>query len=353
MSGFFVHRIFVPNMALRSHSNQRRAAICISLLLAIAAFLRSWPGVSGDRDVIAPEMTAERKSAASFSAHLSDQSRSTQHGRHGSDSVDDIYDADAPLATQLHTLRALSDNRDPYATCVLAWALDLCARGTEHVSISEYYDADMKNLDDKSINDIAMFFEYRQRRATLCSGLVETDLWDIDQRLLQSARMGHVRSMTLLAQFPARAGSGLDTSTASFLQAHREHAEDMLNRAAEAGDPAAIRETHDSYGRGYIISSLGDIKVEIDLAKSIAALQAISLHANQEDRKELDQVVADAVAKMSPRQRLRFERLAAAYSRAYLGKRGAEDQLQRAFDEFPEKVCAGKAAFSARPPGAE
>jgi hypothetical protein len=285
-------------------------------------------------------MTAEQKLGVSLPALSSDEPRSNHHGRDGNATDDTVYDANAPLAPQLQKLRALSDNRDPYATCVLAWALDLCARGAGHVSTNQYYNADMKTLDDKSVTEIAMIFEYQQRHATLCSGLVETDLWDIDQRLLQSARMGHVRSMTLLAQLPARGGSGLETSAASFLQAHREHAEEMLNTAAEAGDKEAIREVENAYSRGYITSSLGDIKVEIDLAKSMAALRAMALHARQEEKEDYDRAIADAVTRMSHRQRQRFERLAASYGRAYRNKQGAEDQFQRALNDFPEKVCA-------------
>lgn len=336
-------------MILRFCRIQRRLIVGIALLLSIAVFLGSWPGDSSDRYVALPEIAVERKDVVATASLSTDGSQSTRQVRRGNDAVNSVFDANATLASQLHGLRALSDNQDPYATCVLAWALDLCARGPDRVSISEYFNADMKDLDETGISDIAMYLEYQERYVTLCSGLVETDLWDIDMRLLQSARMGHLKSMTLLAQFPARDGSGLGASTPSFLQAHRENAEEMLNDAAESGDPAAIREIKNAYSSGYIISGLGDVKVDIDLAKSMAALHAIALYANQEEKKELDEAVTDALAQMSPRQRLRFDRLAASYGRAYRSKHEAEDQFQLALNDVPEKVCADGFVASGQP----
>jgi hypothetical protein len=335
-------------MALLFSGNKRRSEIAIALLLSIVFFLLFSLGDSTDQEVARPEVTVRQKDAVAIASHFSDKSYTRLESRRRNGAVNAVYDVNATLASQLIRLRAFSDKQDPYATCVLAWALDLCSRGPDRVSISEYLNADIKHLDEKSIADIAGYFEYQERYGKLCSGLVETDFWDSDHRLLQSARMGHARSMTMFAQFSAREGSGPGISTPDFLLTHRENAENMLDMAAAAGDPAAIREIYNAYSSGYITSGLGDIEVEIDLVKSMAALHAISLHANKEDKQELDQAITAALSQMDHGQRLRFDRFTSSYSPAYRSEQRPVDQFQLALDDFPEKVCAETKSWSAR-----
>ncbi|MES2669732.1 MAG: hypothetical protein V4673_04840 [Pseudomonadota bacterium] len=334
-------------MTLSLFRIERRSATAIALLLSIVVFFSSCLGDSTDREVAGPESAVRPKDAVAIASPSSHKSDARQKSRRGNDAVNAVYDANATLASQLSGLRALSDNRDPYATCVLAWALDLCSRDPDRVSVSEYFNADIKHLDEKNISDIAGYFEYHERYGKLCAGLVETDFWDSDHRLLQSARMGHARSMTMFAQFSAREGSGLGISTPDFLRTHRENAEKMLNMAAAAGDPAAIREIYNAYSSGYITSGLGDVEVEIDLAKSMAALHAIALHANKEDKQELDQGITAALSQMDHGQRLRFDHFTSSYSPAYRSEQRPVDQFQLALDDFPERVCAETRSWSA------
>lgn len=253
-----------------------------------------------------------------------------------------IYDPGSPLSPQLKFLRGLSDRHDPYATCVLAFALDLCARGPDRMIVDDYAHADPASLDQKSINRMAENFEFRERYANTCAGLDQSSFADMDRRLLQSARLGHVASMTRFALLPFRPGSNSEDPKSEFALAYRENAEAMLNRAAEAGDPEALRAIHNAYSNGYITSAMGTLEVEKDQAKSIAAYLAMSRYAGIDDRKIMEQTIEREVAQMSSAEVSRFSRLESLYSSP--GRNNATDpeQGERVIDDFPEKACEAR-----------
>lgn len=250
-----------------------------------------------------------------------------------------IYDPDTALISQLGKLRALADRSNPYAACVLAWALDLCSKSPQLIPVGEYSNMDLKNLDEETITNIAGSLEFQDGYEKICSGLVTDDLRDMDERLLQSARMGHVRSMTRFANFLPRPGSGLGHSTQDLSIAHSRAAEKMLNAAAEAGDPEAIRGIYNAYSAGYISSEMGDVEVTIDIAKSLAALRATSLDAHPNEKSDLDQGIAGALAQMDRVQRSRFDHYESVYRRAYAKASKDGAGVRGALDDFPEKVC--------------
>ena len=187
-------------------------------------------------------------------------------------------------------------------------------------------------------------FEFSARHENSCAGLDGASFRDLDQRLLQAAQTGHVRSMTRFALLPFRLGSGENVSDPTFVLAHRKHAESMLNRAAEAGDMEAVRGVYQAYGLGYITSAMGAVVVEKDLVKSTAALRAMSRHAGPEDRSALEQSIASAMQGMSRADIARMERLESSYFHAGRGGSSIWEDDRDVVEDLPEKVCLGVAS---------
>jgi hypothetical protein len=286
---------------------------------------------------VEPGTVIESKGAAVVAWRSADKSNMWTGNRRRT--LSSIYNPNVPLVSQIEKLRSLSNRSNPYATCVLAWALDLCSRGPVLIPVGRYSNADLTTLDEESVTKIAESIESHERYEFICSGLVKEDLEDMDARLLQAARMGHVRSMAKLAQFPARPGSGIENSTQSFLAAHRKNAELFLNRAAEAGDPDAIRGIYNAYSAGYISSDMGDIEVVIDTAKSLAALRVISSDASPQEKIDVDLGIADALMQMDRAQRSRFDQYESIYRKAYAKDPKSGEELQSAIDNLPELAC--------------
>jgi hypothetical protein len=250
------------------------------------------------------------------------------------------YDANAPLSSQLRALRRHADRGDRYATCILAFALDLCARGADRIITGDYANTMTEAIADEAVERMAMDMAFKERHALACAGLEEERYEDIDQRLLGSALAGHVPSMRKFALLPSRPGSSIDDPHSEFAQAHGRHAERMLNAAAEAGDPEAVRGVHYAYSLGYITSALGSLPVEKDAAKSFASLLAMARHAATEDRLAMERGIAQSVESMTPADLSRFTRLKAAYDRPGREQeaiwRGGENVMK----DFPEVACA-------------
>lgn len=256
----------------------------------------------------------------------------------------EVYDPTATLESQIDNLRKLADRREPYATCVLAWALDFCARGLEGDLIQEYANTDLSELGQRKLNRITTDLAFRDRYEVICLGLKPASFNDIDERMLKSALMGHTKSMIQFALLPRRLGSGLDISRLDFALAYQKNAESMLNRAAEAGDPEALLGIYQAYSRGYIESAMGQLKVDIDPVKSTAAARALSRYAEPEDRKSFEEVIADSLVQMSPTQQSRLASLESKYQRAQENTRTDDDGSPDGIvDDSPEQACAKQA----------
>lgn len=250
------------------------------------------------------------------------------------------YDANAPLSSQLRALRRHADLGDRYATCILAFALDLCARGADRIITGDYASTMTEAVADEAVERMAMDMAFKERHALTCAGLEEERYEDIDQRLLGSALAGHVPSMRKFALLPSRPGSSIDDPHSEFAQAYGRHAERMLNAAAEAGDPEAVRGVHYAYSLGYITSASGSLPVEKDAAKSFASLLVMARHARTEDRLAIEGKVARSMETMAAPDLSRLARLKAAYDRPGHEReavwRGGEDPMK----DFPEVACA-------------
>ncbi len=267
-------------------------------------------------------------------AHIRDTSAGLRSGSNPA------YDPDSPLAPQLPFLRRLSDRNDPYATCILAFALDVCARGPERMIIETPINEAMANPDEKSVTRIAESMEFKERYAQMCGGLDKASLTDMDRRLLQSAELGHIRSMTRFALLPYRQGGESENPNSGFSVAYRNKAESMLNKAAEAGDPEAIRGVYYAYAQGYITSAMGSHPIEKDAAKSLAALRILSLHsADVEDKESIERKIQNLLAQMPTAEVSRFWKMDSTYTAASYGDTSTWQPEERVLEDFPERAC--------------
>lgn len=256
----------------------------------------------------------------------------------------EVYNPTATLDSQIDKLRKLADRREPYATCVLAWALDFCSRGSHINPVEDYADIDLSDQGERMLNRIGADLAFHDRYEVICPGLNPGNFKDIDERMLQSALMGNTKSMARLALLPNRFGGGLDISRIDFAVAYQKNAESMLNRAAEAGDPDALLGIYQAYSRGYIESAMGELKVKEDLVKSTAAARALSRYADPESRKGFEDVIAESLARMSPAQQSRLASLESKYQRAQeKNTTGADASPDGIMDDSPEQACAKQA----------
>jgi hypothetical protein len=255
-----------------------------------------------------------------------------------------IYDPTLALAQQLPTLKADADRGNPYATCVLAWALDMCAQNGRRFKPDDYSDISSEQIDDARIGKLAEKAEFRDTAEIRCDGIDQDNFQDLDKVLLQSALMGHSKSMTRFALGAAQPGIRFDISRLDFAIAYRKNAETMLNRAAETGDPDAIAGVAFAYSSGYIRSDLGQIPVKEDPVKSIAAqrvLGAIRRHKNNGNKENsADDAIESSVISMNTKQLSRLTQLESAYLRAYQNGSATGHFGNSQLDRLPERACA-------------
>jgi hypothetical protein len=247
-----------------------------------------------------------------------------------------VYDPQAPLSGQLDLLRRLSDRGNPYATCVLAYALDLCASGVDRVMVDDMSRVASDDPDEDAVDRWATDLEFRSRFETTCAGMGEHAYADMEKRLLMSARFGHPGSMGKFAQISLLLNLQADEARSAFARSHRNSAERMLNQAAEGGDPAALRGVHRAYADGFIASAFEDVPVARDPAKSAAALYALSQFAPPEEASLMASDAEAMAGRMSPGERMRFQRLSARYAAA-----GSRSPSRLGLVEsYPEVACA-------------
>lgn len=322
----------------------RRLFMSVLAALVVVVAALAWQGWSEDSSGQSGDAEASSVSAAAPGAFVvqSASTAPTIPGMMRSPLVRAItYDPDAPLSSQLRALRQHADLGDRYATCILAFALDLCARGADRIITDDYAQAMTEAIAEEAVDRMAAGMALEERHALQCAGLEGERYEDIDRRLLASALAGHAPSMRMFALLASRPGRGVEDPDSEFARAHRRHAEAMLNAAAEAGDPEAVRGVHYAYAMGYITSAFGELPVEKDAAKVNASLLAMARHAQPEDASAMESAVERAVEAMTPAEVERFSRLRSAYDRPALGRetrwRGGEDVMK----DFPEVACAG------------
>jgi hypothetical protein len=250
-----------------------------------------------------------------------------------------IYIPEAPLEPQLGALRKLSDGGNRYATCILAFALDFCARGPDRMIVSDSLSKDPSAMNEEDIERIAENLEFQKRYVTTCAELDTNSFVDMDQRLFMSAAMGSPRSMARFALLPERPDSNGTDPNSQFALNHRNNAESMLNKAAEAGDPDAIRGIQDAYSLGYITSAMEPLEVTKDPAKSLAALSVLSQQYSQEDQQSVRAAIRNELAQMDAGQKSRFLDFSERYKTSATKHATRLQYGDHVVDDFPEYAC--------------
>jgi hypothetical protein len=252
-----------------------------------------------------------------------------------------IYTPEVSLELQLGALRKLSDGGSRYATCILAFALDFCSRGPDRMIVDDSLSKDPSAMNEEDIERIAENHEFQKRYATTCAELDTDSFVDMDQRLFMSAAMGSPRAMARFALLPDRPDSNGTDPNSPFALNHRNNAESMLNKAAEAGDPDAIRGVYDAYSLGYITSAMEPLEVTKDPAKSLAALSVLSQRYSQEDKQNVLAMIRNQLAQMNAGQKSRFLDFSERYKAAATKNASLLQHGDHVIDDFPEHACEG------------
>lgn len=259
-----------------------------------------------------------------------------------------LYDPKITIKSQLPTLAANTERSNPYATCVLAQALDLCRRRNNGYPLKEYsreYLQGLKNSDYNKVFDALRDREEKLR--LLCADLSIDDVQDSIQVLFQSALTGHPRSMAMFASLPGQREDHEIAVLEGLSDAHREYAEKMLNRAAEMGDLDAITNIAIAYSSGEIISAFGNDQVKRDDAKAIAAMRALKAIGGHQLRKrmtpddlvDIEKWVQFRMGGMSQVELRRLADFELAYLRAYRSSNAEKSLEHDLIEDFPEESC--------------
>ncbi|MES2671899.1 MAG: hypothetical protein V4673_15980 [Pseudomonadota bacterium] len=260
-------------------------------------------------------------------------------GVRGSSSRVAIYDPDVPLRAQTDKLRRLSDGGNPYATCVLSYALQMCFGGADRTAFGDPPNVDLATLGMKDADEYAVAIEYWDRHKTTCSGLEKTDFIDLNKRLLMSAKHGHARSMADFAQLSTLLSSSVESEGPILERDNALLAEPMLNRAAERGDLHALNGVAAAYRDGHISSIFGFHPVRKDEAKALAAWYAASRLAPPEEMALIDEQILAGKNRLSQAEKIRFRSLSARYERARSARSPRRNDGIGFSEEYPEVIC--------------
>ncbi len=265
------------------------------------------------------------------------------------------FSQDSPLKFQLPLLQKAFNHQDAYATCVLARALQLCqqqrlGKGPEF-AYSSYANEYIASLSDKEMNALADALAASERTvSSSCNGLVDSDYEMLDDILYKSAQNGDPVSMREFAlQNDKQTAFGVRVEASKQnIERHQKNAEKMLNSAAEAGDQVAIEALFWVYVTGMISTPLGDVKVQPDFAKAIAAYLALTaadehrLKSTQsaDEREQAKKFIDQQKDGLNHGDQIRLVKLQEAYIRAYRAKKRPDSIGEELINKLPEQACS-------------
>ncbi|MGN6151727.1 MAG: hypothetical protein ACTHOH_06900 [Lysobacteraceae bacterium] len=229
------------------------------------------------------------------------------------------YDPDRPLSVQWEAFRQRADRGEPYATCVLALTLDACVahadRGDDNPLDLESPDV-LARGNERQIDAVSRELADYDDTEKMCAGLGQSALLERDARLHRSARMGDPAAMARFALDPVSAGT-VNLKDLDRVLEYRKTAVSMLDRAAAAGVPEALRGAYRAYSAGVLESAIGDVELRRDPVRAEAAGSVLLLFAEDGERTLIEKNVAALRAGMDDDALARADALAAAYRRAY------------------------------------
>jgi hypothetical protein len=266
------------------------------------------------------------------------------------------YSQRLPLKAQMTFLRKSAQEGDATSACILARAISVCREMKEDL---DYYEDDISDnystqylisMSDEEIKSIADNKSLREDISfPMCKEMTEFDLSDYDQIIFNAASHGDpvsMRTFALQSDKQTKFGDPVPVSK-QLVHKHRQHAESMLNRAAEAGDSVAIQSVYASYATGGISTPFGEIEVRRDKVKAIAAYLALvavddfrlKSTTTSQDSAETEDWIRSNVAGLNQADQSRLSRLRDQYIRAYNSKQRPKNIGDTLLDDLPEHVC--------------
>ncbi len=270
-------------------------------------------------------------------------------------SIAHTFSQDKPLKFQLPFLLEAAKNNDSYAACVLARALQICRQrddeGESDAFLDAYASEYTATLNNEEVASLANAVAIREKKASaICDQIIASDQDIFDDIVYKSAQSGDPVSMRIFAlQHDKRTMFGDPVAVSKLhIDRHNKYAEQMLNRAADAGDPIAIRSIYSVYATGVISTSFDKVKVRRDAVKSIAAYAALKsvddyrlkARSRAGDIAQAEAYINESVSGFNQTDHIRLARLKEAYVRAYRTKKDLERSERRCSIPCRNKLAA-------------
>lgn len=262
------------------------------------------------------------------------------------------YYPNAKIKPQLPILRDAADNGDSYAACVLATALILCAKKDDDSLLSRYPSSYLTSLTEKELGSLAASaVSYESKKNNICNGMTDYDFEDINERIYQAASYSNPRAMRIFAMHSNAWGNPSHSDKRDYVltDERRDLSEEMLNNAADSGDPDALLIINSVYLVGSIHTPYGSrIEVVKDPVKAIAAFSALeSVNAYQlksrlykSDLEDIRLSLNREFENLSENDKNRLKKMEDIYRNAYLIKSRESSIKDDLLNEFPEKSCS-------------
>lgn len=248
-------------------------------------------------------------------------------------------DANSTLESTFDSLEARAGNGDAQAKCQLAWALDLCANAFQYKNAADAmaYDTETDPLRPADLARANRTLALSEAVESICRGLGEDRLLKTGDSMLESALAGHVPSMSRFALRPHTGGS-ITLSNLDLIISYRTHAKEFLDRAAMAGDPAALGAVYKSYSIGYLETDAGKLEIPLDLPRAAAAGSVLALGSDRIERRISGADLRQLIGRMNAQDMIRFRKLEAEYRDGY-AKNLAKAGNSKTDALMPDEAC--------------
>ncbi len=264
------------------------------------------------------------------------------------------YYPNAAIKYQLPILRDAADKGDSHAACVLSHALLLCKKIEEDLSLFRYSNHYLLSLSKKEVEFlVASIASHENAASAICENVDQNDLEEIDERIYQSAALGDKSAMHIYAtqsnnqNIPQKPGEKIE-----FLaERYSEHAESMINHAADSGDPAALLSIYITYSSGFIeTGSSPRVQLERDPVKAIAAFRALltvddfylKSRYTPYDIANAEKSIKRRLSTLNNADRVRLAEMEDAYILSYRAERRTSSIEDEFLNELPEQACSNK-----------
>ena len=221
------------------------------------------------------------------------------------------------------------------------------------ISMARYSEDYIASLGEEEAAAMAKVVSERKKLIDAsCVYIEKADFEKIDEALYRSAALGDPASMRLFALQGDKVNMFGEKQQMSRERAdlHQKFAEQMLNGAADAGDPAAIKAIYSVYASGKIHTPAGDIEVRRDLVKSAAAYLALvsvndfNLQATSQpqDFENAEKMIDIVLSRFGEADQIRLAKLESQYVIAYRKKNRPKTISEALVESFPEQGCSAR-----------